>query len=781
MAEIIITTQQADYIKDIAQEVIEQFTNIADTAQKQLETVYGDRENPFVNAGFDTGIYATKNLNNARAVNAQSYNILLKEPSIARVVVNSKSNIKTTYYICRTTAISGNNIKLLASYRSSVGRLASLELGDELILPIVGLVEVIERTRLKPVKTERLWDSEHSVFEADFGNEVFTIESLQELLAEEPTHEEQINNGLLDEFLADEEKKSYQNIRQGIQRSVIEKMGLRDQPILDRIQDEIFRLPINQQLLLLGPPGTGKTTTLIRRLGQKLDIEYLTNSEKSFLGTQSEHAISWLMFTPTTLLKHYLKEAFAREGVPASDQRVVTWDDYRRELGRNALGVLKTTTGSGIYTLKESLKNLQISTQSDAISWYEDFDSAQEQAFLQSLLTATESIKKSNVKSVSNFSQQVLPILSDTKNIFSMLEQLQNESNKVREILDSLTNEVNSKIKGMANLQLNRDKTFPNQLAAFINEHHAAIEDDDRDEDEDLDETIDEEDNENIIGTVDAQAAIKKYMQVLRSHARSTASNKRIKADSLNGKIIDWLGERNFDEENRLALGSNLIDQSHLRKFANPISTYLSRIPHRYRTFRKAMTQEKRWYIEKTFNSSELHPLELDIILLTFLRTARNLYAKKSVQRNLESNSWEALSIIVGRFKNQILVDEAADFSPIQLACMAALANPKINSFIACGDFNQRLTTWGAQTVDQMTWVVPSIKVNQINVAYRQSRQLNELANRLMQLSGEYDKAAELPKNINSEGVSPALLEGADTLDKITDWLTERIVDIEMS
>jgi hypothetical protein len=59
------------------------------------------------------------------------------------------------------------------------------------------------------------------------------------------------------------------------------------------------------------------------------------------------------MFTPTELLKQYLKEAFAREGVPASDLRIRTWQTTGASWPET-LWRLRTASGGGTFVLKDA-------------------------------------------------------------------------------------------------------------------------------------------------------------------------------------------------------------------------------------------------------------------------------------------------------------------------------------------------------------------------------------------------------------------------------------------
>lgn len=775
---MLLSPESKKDVDRVATESLDMLASIASRARSELN-----------NGGFNSSALAIVNtLTSAQAVqNVGAINhamlgsaqALALEPAIARIVVLCEDGSERVYYICRATPVSG--INNLASYKASIGQLAAQPIGSVVSLPNGQVVEVLERTRLRPVDVSGIWDSQSTVFESDRGIP-FTIESLRRFLGQvvEP---EQLED-LLAKLIAEEGDAA--NISEGIRRGVITKMSLRDQPILDQYQDEIFRLPLNQRLLILGPPGTGKTTTLIRRLGQKLDAEYLLDDEKQMIASASQAggvslSDSWLMFTPTELLKQFLKEAFNREGVPASDERLKTWDNYRRVLGRNVLGILRTAGSTGSFTLKESAATLLDDAAHDLTGWFSDFDAWQRQSYIQDLRQAALTMSVAENPELAKLGGRIVGLLEKASptNLPSMFLDLSGELTQVQSLVTAFKDASDKKISEAFNLAFNRDRGFVDELAKFLEQLRAnTAVDVDLDDPDDADEQ-DGEDEDPALPKVGRSAAVAVYMRAVRSQARALASKRSISKTSRTGRIIEWIGDHSIAVNDRPAVGAQLLMLVATRRFMNPVKRYLAGVNKRYRAFRREHQGQKKWYSANSFLATDLHPLELDVLILASLRGAGELLSRPNITRRMEEPYWSALQTVHGLYKLQILVDEATDFSPIQLACMAALANPQLRSFFACGDFNQRLTTWGSRSVVDMRWVFPEIEIREVNVAYRQSRQLNELARAIISVLGGAEQHVSLPLNVDSEGRPPALLENvSDAMDTVL-WLAERIREVE--
>lgn len=762
-------------IELVADEALKQLDSIATTAKSKLKDTQVLGSAAFASMNTLTSGGAINQLERINSENRQSYHVLTREPAIARIVVVNEDGDENTYYICRTSPVSG--FSNLASYRAPIGRLASLEIGTEFKLPNGKIVEVLERTHLYPIELNDVWDSQNSIIESEhFGP--LTIESLRALLTD-VTGEDRTED-ILAQLLSEENAKA--NISEGIRRSMITKMGLRDQPILDQYQDEIFRLPLDKRLLILGPPGTGKTTTLIRRLGQKLDVEYLDDYERNLVENIHSrqgggHTNSWLMFTPTELLKQYLKEAFARENVPAPDRCIRTWQEYRRELARNTLGVLKSSANNGTFVLKEALPCLKSTALEKPIEWFRDFDSWQRKSYLQELIDAGTLLRGATSSDVQGLSTRVQNILarSNEQSLDLIFEALSIEIASIQAIFSSLKDMSDKKIKGVLNLQLNHNRAFLNELARFLDglQQSTAT---DVEEQDDLDV---DEDDDAITSRTALSVATNTFMKAVRAQARSVVLKKTINKSSRNGKIIEWLGERTLSKADLTDVGSNLLLQTSLRRFMNPVKQYLEGIPKRYRAFRREHQKTGLWYLQDGFDAKDISALELDVVLLTILRAAGELLSKSRIQRDIDSTVWTSLLPVRDCYRNQILVDEVTDFSPLQLACMAALAQPNLRSFFACGDINQRLTTWGTRSVEEFKWVFSDVDIREINVSYRQSKQLNDLAHSIIRAVGGTEQIVNLPPHVDNEGVSPVLLEHAMDKSVIIDWLADRIREIE--
>lgn len=769
-----LSKEKEQKIELLADETLNLLERVALAAKKALNDAHSIGSTTIANLNSITSTSAIQNLNNISQANKESYRKLIDEPAIARVVVVDDNGKQVTYYICRANPI--KDIPHFASYHSAIGRLAALSIGEEFTMRNGTRVEVLERARLHPLVFEEAWDSRNTIVESDdFGP--ITIESLRTLTRK--VSETDLVVDRVAQLLAEEHVTS--NVIEGVRRSVITKMGLRDQPILDRYQDEIFRLPIDTRLLILGPPGTGKTTTLIRRLGQKLDSVFLDDDERKIIDNITNpngtaHANSWLMFTPTELLKQYLKEAFAREEVPASDLRIRTWSDYRRELARNTFGVLKTAAGGGTYILKDSAMSLASDAHDNPIPWFADFNEWHGSAFIDDILMSAKILSENPVHDIAELGRNLLSILkrSRVSNLVEMFTALAAKVAGIQSIVTALKEETDKKINAVLNLHLNRDRTFIDELAKFIDGLQQLP-------DVDNDELDDQDADEEEVSTsrTGRAAAVSAYMKAARAQARAYVSKRSIGKSSRNGKILEWLDDRILSESDRSEVGASLLVQNNARRFVNPVKRYIDGIPKRYRTFRRTRQTENKWYREEGFAPTDLHPLELDVVLLAILRSANNLLEKQSVVRDIDSSFWSPLKNVNDLYKNQILVDEVTDFSPIQIACMSALAHPRIRSFFACGDFNQRLTTWGSHSIDEMKWVFPEIEIKKVTVSYRQSRQLNELARSIVLATSLEGHEVTLPKYVDNEGVAPALLERASSTSDVSEWLAQRIREIE--
>lgn len=704
---------------------------------------------------------------------------LSRAPAIARVVARDGSGEEHVYYISGQTSIQLDGGRTHASYRSPIGRLASLPPGEECTVSIreTGTsldLEVVEIARYRPSREQDRWDSKPVSFEG-FEFDVISYASLQALLkAAHP-----------DDFTAELEallsgEGSVERLH-GLRHEVRSAMALREQPILDRFQDEIFRLPLASGLMILGPPGTGKTTTLIKRLGQKLDRAYLMADEARLAdqvdSPERPYVTSWLMFTPTELLKHYVRDAFNREQVPATDRHIQTWDSMRLELGRQVLGVLQSANSSGKFVRNSSVDAFPPAVMHDPMSWFEELLRFHQERILKQLRDGMEMLGQLENESNATEVAMVRSLMQDARasRLVALFEGLERAEPSISPLLKSLKAQADKSIGDQLALTFNRDRTFLYQLAEFLSSLQAD------EEDETEDDEFDDELAESGPATTSAQKAAVVYRQTLRSLARARYQRRSIPPTARARKVADWLGEHRMpSREKLLEIGENIALQNAFRRFVQAHRRFVMDAPASYRAFRKSRAAEEKWYQGVPGNQRRISDPELDGVILLMLRCARSLYQSATVRRQLDEPRFQYLKSISGSFRAQILVDEATDFSPIQLACMVALSRPETSSFFACGDFNQRITSWGTRSIEQFSWSSPGIESKTIKTVYRQSRLLNEFSNSLLEVfNGDRSAGGSVPEHILHDGVAPVLAEDLLHSDDIGTWLFDRIAELE--
>ncbi|MDX8326121.1 ATP-binding domain-containing protein [Agrobacterium tumefaciens] len=724
-----------------------------------------------------------------REANKGDLERLRSEPILARVEYEDEDGNPGEIFIAPSAPPAGTGWKI-ASLNAAVGSIASRRPGSEFTLKIGGKdhdVLIKSVTKIYPRRKQGDWDSFDTVISMDDHGNV-TIPSLREWLGR-PVVDSEVVDGeeidLLAKQLAEEDDEH--RIIEGISRPKVEGFALRQERLVDEYQDEIYRLPINTQLFLSGPPGTGKTTTLIRRLGQKVDLSEgsLSESERSAIesaGPLSEHARSWMMFSPTELLKQYVTRNFNNEGVPATDENIKTWDEYRDQIAREYLDLLNTTSKRGLFVLREENSRYLVDKRdsSDDAVWYDSFISYFWNALTEELNSEVAALQRSPSPEVVELGRKISNILSmrrgglDARIIEDMLQIRDELTRHLTLLKDEFSKIPTQLVRGILKDNENFLTEFGKQAADI--RRQSSGDDSPEDGDEPFDD--DEDDDRGRLTAQGRRAALAQFEKVLRTLANAKARGRKLGSTSFAARMVDWLTDANLPTGEQLKqLAQISTTQRAIRKFLRLDRLILHSIVAKFRAFRTDPTLAGEWYLEKPPAPSAICWRELDLLILATLRIGRDLNRSLDRVRDFEP-SRGVLSSIKSLYKNQILVDEVTDFSLIQLAIMHELANPALNSFFVCGDFNQRLTDWGIRTDKDFDWISSQIRRRSVKISYRQTRKLVELAGAISLIDGHSEEVT-LPDFNDIEGLAPVWGEELEIVSAKAFWLADRMREIE--
>ncbi len=768
-------------IKFLAEEVLSVFAAVEDVVESILSKGNPQAAKVLIRGNSMADPFEVVGLVMNQKIVGDAYRLLKQAPANSRIVVKKEGGKERALYVCSYTPPFNENDKVgFTNYMSPMGRLAELDPGDtdEVALP-KGEAEftLISKAGFAPIKEGDGWDSKPvdiksiDALNGRYGSLRFFLPSVYDAETEKLSEERR---------LAEHERIE----SDGRLRRMLDSMELRSQPILDKFQGKIFRLPLNTQLMIVGPPGTGKTTTLIKRLKQKVNLEYLNSAEKSLVErakttASMDHVQSWIMFTPTDLLKQYLTNAFARESVPATDQHIQTWDNYRRDVSRNKLRLMRTDIKKSGFVRRGGLGILTKDTANNPWPWFLDFIQWLEKASVDEIDASIEEIMKHGPQAT-KLAQGVLNTRK-AKGV-TLLSNLLILSQKSEDI-SALRNDAQQKIDEIVDRALGRHIRVNNDFIPQFQDELRTIakqigSEGDLDAEADVD--AEEELDEVTDGQVSREEALRAYSVAVQAYSRAAAKGRKVSQLTKAGRTLEWLGDRGLSDEESSSVGSLALLITALRRLHNPYGRYVDSLSRRYREYRRIRTSEGKFYEGRLPSQRNITDVEIDLLILsTVTAVSQSLSDPRAPIGDISRQPIAAAVLDVRR--NQVLVDEATDFSILQLATMWNLCSSVTKSFFACGDVRQRVTEYGIRDLSNLREAIPSIGIEEIDIPYRQSKQLNELAMRIAEITGAPRKRNRAAEKVLYDACPPVLGRNLKGLDETCRWISERIAEIEQS
>ena len=498
---------------------------------------------------------------------------------------------------------------------------------------------------------------------------------------------------------------------------------LPDQAILDQTQDEIFRLPFNARVRISGAPGTGKTTVLLKRLSQKTKRAFLTDEEVNAIRDEDwNDGRNWMLFTPSDLLKVYLKEAMAKELLPATDEHVKVYRTFRLEVLRD-IGFIRVGQ-HGLF--RAAAPGIQLIKRTSGTE-----QSALAKAFGESLKIQYADLFREAVQKFNNETRVALGRLTDANQrvLVKALDLLTGAGNDIIELR-------RAQERAAEHRRLNGDLT---QLVQRIRE----------------------------VGSLQDGAGNASLSTIYRHAARLP-------------DLIATVTTTNIDVAMFPEIPPIVATlRRELRGLNEAISLVrlFHTIARAYQEFRAAAEIQARFFLDGSaqgISDRLLSEAEQDVLLYFALDFVRTLFFELP---NDQAGVPGEVRGLLSRFRLLVAVDEAADFSALEIACMELFATPRSGGVTISGDLMQRVTEQGLKDWAEMDALCARYGGYDLQVSYRQTERLFAIAKDL------FAHATGTVPNFRSAFSTrpqdpPPLAFKSSSEHSCERWLTDRICEI---
>ena len=565
-------------------------------------------------------------------------------------------------------------------------------------------------------------------------------------------------------------------------RYIRDSLELRMQPILDPEQETVKRSAILDGALVIdGGPGTGKTTTLIQRINF-LTAPTIGESKVNLSDSEiSSLENNWRFFSPSRLLKLFLKNSMVQEGLNTDDRNVKVWNDYTDDVFKK-YGLFNTQTQRPFLKAHKIKENI-IPNDANLLLRFKNLI---EEAHFEDVKKRINRLVEMDTSEL-NWSEEAekfkrkLNTALKRESIQSLILDYENwkfsDSSKIQDLLSELTGELR---KLSARVQLNVREKAPavySEIEEYLHEKflnrnaNQAVEDDDDLEEEDEKESADYFNSEVELGRF--------FRSIVSAHAVQTLDKKLRKPKLL----------REWEEKIQFALQgfefSKVGELIYLRRFANQYISgagrnIFNRIPTIYKQVRSKISEVLRESGYQNLQFEELvkndrnriHYDEMNLVLWYINTMIKDLKTKS--KSNFDNIDHSYVTGFAEEERAVLAVDEASDFSMMELAALGSFSNPKYNSVTLSGDIMQRMTEQGVENWSSLHKIFPNISINRLTVSYRQSPTLLKIASKL------YENVTGVKPDFTSylsesSGEPKPIVKRLDDLQDTCEWLIDQI------